>query len=117
MLTLNNITEPESGMTEYPAGVRKRQPTHPGKVLETALEGMGVKPGRAAGDIGVSRPQMNAVLTGKSSLTPEMALRFGAYIGNEGAPEMLLGMQADYDLWNGRQKLKPELAKIKRAAV
>lgn len=102
---------------ERPAVVRRRRPSHPGKVLETALQGKGVKPGRAAAGIGVSRPQMNAVLAGKSSLTPWMALRLGAYIGNDSAPEVWLGMQADYDLWNGRQKLKPELDKIKSAAA
>ena len=46
-------------------------------------------------------------------MTPEMALRLSTYFRTE--PSLLLTLQTDVDLWDARQKLKAELAKIEPA--
>lgn len=115
--TSNNITETQgTGMaTVYKAGARKRAPTHPGAVIASALKGLGVTSNAAAKAMGLTAPTLANVINADSAVTPNMALRLGRYLGN--GPEIWLGLQADYDLWHTREKLKSELAKIEPAAV
>jgi antitoxin HigA-1 len=42
-------------------------------------------------------------------------LRIGKFFRN--GPEIWMGLQADVDLWNAREKMKAELAKIRPAKV
>ena len=44
-------------------------------------------------------------------LSTDMALRLGKFFGN--GAELWAGLQTDYDLWEARQKLADELARIK----
>ena len=118
---LNNITEeerqggaPEAAMTaEYKAGPRKRRPTHPGTVLAGELEALGITPYAAGPLLGISKQMVGNVIAGKSAVSPEMALRLGKFFGN--GPEIWLGLQADVDLWDAREKIAAELVKIKPA--
>jgi addiction module HigA family antidote len=51
-------------------------PVHPGEILkEDVLAGMGLSVTRAAAILGVGRPALSAVLNGRASLSPEMAIR------------------------------------------
>ena len=115
----SNITEerrgaPENTMTaEYKAGPRKRRPTHPGTVLAGELEALGITPYAAGPLLGVSKQMIGAIIAGKSAVSPEMALRLGKFFGN--GAEIWLGLQADVDLWDAREKIAGELAKIKPA--
>jgi len=104
-------------MTEYEAGARERAPTHPGKILRRAL-GEFTKPMsvRAAALAIRVKPQAIAnVIEGKSAVSPEMALRLGTFFGS--GAELWIGLQLDHDLWQARQKMKGELAKIAPAAT
>jgi addiction module HigA family antidote len=102
-------------MTEYPAGPLKRSPTHPGELMrEILVEHLQIPIAEAARRMGVSRPSLYAVLTGKGSVTAEMALRFARLTG--ATPDLYLHMQEGYDLWHATRKLKKELARIKPAA-
>lgn len=98
------------------AGKRRREPTHPGAVISSALEALGKTVYEAAPAIGMTRAGLGKVVNQKGPVTVDTALLLSAYLGNgpEGA-EMLLGMQVDYDLWHARQRLKAQLAKIKPA--
>jgi hypothetical protein len=58
---------------------------------------------------GHARPDMHTETP--APMTTEMALRLGTFFGN--GPELWLGLQADYDIWQARQKLAGDLAKIK----
>lgn len=101
-------------MTEYPAGPLRRPPTHPGELMREALvEHLRIPIADAARRMGVSRPALYAVLTGKGGVTAEMALRFSRLGG--GTPDLLLRMQNSRDLWHAEHRLRKQLARIKPA--
>jgi len=115
---LNNTTEAgavlaeESPMAEYKAGARQRPPTHPGKIIERAIaESENLSTRKAALAMGVTAQALANVIAGASAVSPEMALRLGAFFSN--GAELWLAMQTDYDLWRARQAMKGEIAKIK----
>jgi addiction module HigA family antidote len=102
-------------MAEFLAGPRKRSPTHPGELMrEIIVEHLEIPIAEAARRMGVSRPSLYAVLSGKGSVTAEMALRFSRLAA--GTPDLYLHMQEGYDLWHAARKLRKELARIKPAS-
>jgi addiction module HigA family antidote len=103
-------------MAEFKAGPRRREPTHPGRIVADALAGLRphLSVRQAALRIGVTPQALANVIEAKSGVTPEMALRLGTFFGN--GAELWLGMQHDFDLWRARQKMRTDLAKIKPAS-
>jgi len=84
-------------------------PPHPGEALREYLpEGMQVT--EAAQKLGVSRVTLSRVLNGRASISADMALRLEAALGTSAG--MWIGMQADYDLWQARQKPSPKVQKL-----
>ena len=87
-------------------------PPHPGEVIREFLGEMTVS--AAAKHLGVGRVTLSRVLNGKAAVSPEMAVRLAAAFGTS-SPEVWLGMQAQYDLWQIRRsnrirvKLLPHL--------
>jgi antitoxin HigA-1 len=102
------------GTMKYPARARKRPPTHPGKVVADLLGALRVSTRLAAREISVTPAALGNIITGKSGVTPEMALRLGKLFGN--GPELWLGMQQDFDLWRARNAMQSALAQIKPIA-
>ena len=47
---------------------------------------------------------LNRILTGKSNIIPEMALRLSKALGR--SPESWLAMQSNHDLWQAKQHVK-----------
>lgn len=99
-------------MAEYPVRRRpSRAPAHPGEVLrEDVLPAMGVSVSAAARELRVSRQTLHAILSGKASITPEMAVRLGKFCGN--GPGLWLRMQQARDLWAAEQRLADEVKRI-----
>jgi len=100
--------------------VRRRQPTHPGEVLrEDVLPALRLSVAEAARQLGVTRRTLHRILSGRSAVTPEMALRLGRFCGN--GPDLWLRMQEAHDPWNAQEKLRSELDQIperrRRASV
>lgn len=96
---------------ELAAGRPNRAPTHPGAVLrETVLPALRMSVAEAAGHLGVTRQTLHRILSERTSVTPEMALRLGKFCGN--GPGLWLGMQQAYDLWHAEVKLKDEVKRI-----
>lgn len=120
VLILNSITEgreapplsPEVTMTDYPARARKRPPTHPGAVLASALKAAELNANSAAPLIGTTKVTLGAIMAAENPrpVTTDMALRLGTFFGN--GPELWLGLQADYDIWQKQQEIAEDLAKI-----
>ena len=74
------------------------KPPHPGEFIFSAyLEPNSVSGRDLASKLGVSASTLNRILTGKSSISPEMALRLSKCLGR--SPESWLAMQNGYDLW------------------
>ena len=90
--------------------------SHPGEVLkEDVLADAGLTVARAAEILGVGRPALSAVLNGRVSLSPEMALRFEKAFGI--SMELMLKMQLNYDIAKTRKMAKAiKVQKRKRAA-
>ena len=76
--------------------MRMHNPPHPGEVVREYLGEMSVS--AAAKHLGVGRVTLSRVLNGKATISPEMAVRLAAAFGTS-SPEVWLGMQAKYDLW------------------
>ena len=96
--------------------VRRRQPTHPGEILrEDVLPALRLSVSEAARQLRVTRQTLHRILSGRSSVTPEMALRLGRFCGN--GPDLWLRMQLAHDLWHAREELRAELEQIPEHAV
>jgi antitoxin HigA-1 len=80
-------------------------PARPGKLLkEDVFAPAGLSVTRAAEILGVGRPALSAVLNGRASLSPDMAIRvekaFGVSI------DLLLKMQLHHDIARARKAAK-----------
>ena len=82
-------------------------PPHPGSILkEDVLPELGIGVTEAAAQLGVSRVALSRVVNGKSAISADMAIRLEAWTTGPTA-ETWIKMQAEYDLWQARQKPKP----------
>src|SRR5262245_16693723 len=100
-------------MAEYKAGPRKRRPTHPGAMVKSDLEELGVSVNAAALAMGVTRAALGNLVSEKSAVSPEMALRLGKYFRN--GPHLWIHMQVEVDLWDASQKIGAEIDAIEPA--
>ena len=92
-----------------------RPPTHPGALMREILDDhLRLQSADAAQRMRVSAQALEAVLSGAEAVTADIALRFGRLTG--GAPELYVQMQAQYDLWMARERLKDTLREIEPAA-
>lgn len=95
---------------------RRRPPTHPGEILrEDVLPALNLSVAEAARQLRVSRQTLHRVLSGRSGVSAEMAVRLGKFCGN--GPGLWLRMQQAYDLWHAEQRLRAELERIPGHAV
>lgn len=87
------------------------QPAHPGELLrEDVLPELKLKRGEFARMLRVSRQTISAILNGRQSVTPEMAAKLGALIGN--GSDFWLRLQQQYDLWHIQRELGTEIRRI-----
>ena len=85
----------------------KRKPVHPGNLFkEEVLIPLELTVTQAALDLGISRKALSEFLNGRSSLSPEMAIRIGK--ATRTSPESWLNMQTKLDLWEAKKK-NPEV--------
>ena len=86
-------------------------PPHPGEfILAVYLEPFGMSSRTLAENLAVSPSTLNRIITGKSGISPEMALRLSKALGR--SPESWLAMQDNHDLWQARQTV--DLNAVKR---
>lgn len=76
--------------------MRQFKVSHPGEIIARDLADMGVSGRRFAHNIGVTPATVSRFLTGKTSLTPALAIRIAAALGS--TPEFWLRLQSAYDL-------------------
>jgi len=71
---------------------RRRPPTHPGEILRgDVLPALDLSVAEAARQLRVTRQTLHRVLSGRSGISPEMAVRLGKFCGN--GPGLWLRMQ------------------------
>lgn len=85
-------------------------PAHPGELIRETLEGVREETGQkltiaeVALGLGTTRKTLSAIINGKQSVTPEMAIRLGAGFPNT-TPEFWLNVQEVFDLAKARKKV------------
>ncbi len=84
--------------------------SHPGEILAETLDDMEITVTKAAKDLGVSRQILSGIPNGRRSITPEMAVRIGKYLGN--GPDIWARMQTSYDLRQAETALRATLRGI-----
>jgi addiction module HigA family antidote len=90
-------------------------PPHPGLTLkEDILPSLNMTVTEASEQLGVTRAALSRVINGKAGISPEMALRIEAWLGEEhgGNASMWLSQQAAYDLWQARKRGSPKVRQI-----
>jgi len=81
-------------------------PPHPGEILkELYIEPLKITITEFALKIGVRRATASDLTNGKSALTPKMAIKLAKAFNT--SPDLWLGLQMQYDLWQEQQKYVP----------
>jgi antitoxin HigA-1 len=102
-------------MAEYFVDPKKvtRPPVHPGVIFAEEIMPE-LRKRRTVGEIaavlGVSRQNLHRVMAGDIAISPDMAARIGALVGN--GARIWLAMQADYSAWEATHRLAKELKRI-----
>jgi DNA oxidative demethylase len=87
---------------------------HPGELLrQEILPAAGLGPSEAADRLGISRQSLHSVLTERSGISANLALRFAAVFGN--SPMHWLNMQSLYELQRARERHGNDIKRIQRS--
>ena len=90
---------------------KKLPPIHPGEILnDEFLVPMKIIQYRLARAVGVDPRRVHAIVHGERSITAETALLFARFFGN--SAEFWMGLQSQYDLERGRDRLGGRLEKV-----
>ena len=73
-----------------------RRAVHPGEVLRSELEELGVSQAAFARNIRVPSNRISQIVAGKRSISGDTALRLGHWFGME--PQFWMNLQAQFDL-------------------
>jgi antitoxin HigA-1 len=82
--------------------MQMKKPPHPGELIGDSLEELGVSISEAARVIGITRQQLHNLISGRSAITPETAVRLEKALGS--TADAWLRMQMNYDLARIRQR-------------
>ncbi|WP_046159094.1 HigA family addiction module antitoxin [Chromobacterium vaccinii] len=85
---------------------------HPGEILELDwLKPMDITQYALAKAIEVPPRRINEIVKGQRAITPDTALRLGAFFGVE--PEFWINLQSHYDMEQAKDKMSEVLDRIK----
>jgi len=73
-----------------------RNPPHPGRQIQTALDAVEMNVTDGANHLGVARHTLSRVINGRAGISPDMAIRLAKAFG--GTANIWVRMQAAYDL-------------------
>ena len=77
-------------------------PPHPGEFIrDTYVEPFDISIRSLAGSLGVSPSTLTRIVSMRSGVSPEMALRLSKALGR--SPESWLAMQHNFDLWQAKR--------------
>jgi addiction module HigA family antidote len=87
-------------------------PIHPGEILrEEYLAPLAMSPGTLAKQLNVPRTRIERLVTEKTAVTPDTALRLAKFFNT--SAEFWMNMQSGYDLKIETAAKKQEIARIK----
>jgi antitoxin HigA-1 len=100
---------------DAPAGRPGFRPVHPGRIVKRNIDALGITIEAFADHIGTSRQTVHAIISGRSAVGPEMAVRLARAFNT--TPQFWLNMQAIHALWEiERLKSVAHIQPIKRRA-
>ena len=79
-----------------------KNPPHPGELIGDTLNDIDVSIVVAAKGLGITRQQLHNLISGRSGITPEMAVKLEKAIGS--TADTWLRMQMNYDLAEVRKR-------------
>lgn len=91
-------------------------PAHPGELIRETLNGIKEETGKkltieqVSIGLGTTRKTLSAIINGKQSISPDMALRLSAAFNT--TPEFWLHAQENYDLAHARKKFDIKQVKV-----
>lgn len=88
--------------------MKMKNPPHPGELIGDTLDDLKVSVSKAASGLGISRQQLHNLISGRSGITPEMAVKLEQAIGS--TADTWLRMQMNYDL----AQVRKQAIKVKR---
>jgi addiction module HigA family antidote len=92
-------------------------PAHPGELIRETIEALREETGDAltieevAKGLNTTRKTLSAIINGKQSVSPEMAIKLAASFQNT-TPEFWLRVQDNYDLASARQKVNTDHIRV-----
>ncbi len=92
-------------------------PSHPGELIRETIEGLREETGEklpigeVAAGLGTTRKTLSAIINGKQSVTPVIAIRLAAAFANT-TPEFWLRVQENYDLAQARKKINTDNIRV-----
>lgn len=90
--------------------MKKLEPIHPGEILlEEFLIPMNISQTKLAEDTGISFLDVEKIVAGKSSITPNAALRLSLYFGL--SERFWINLQSRFDLETEKDKVADKLRK------
>ncbi|WP_175712214.1 HigA family addiction module antitoxin [Burkholderia ambifaria] len=93
---------------------KMHNPAHPGEVLrEWIPEDLSVT--QAADELQINRVTLSNLLHGRGNVTANIALRLAAWLGT--TPDVWMGMQTQWDLWQAEQQPRPKIKPLARHAA
>jgi len=89
-------------------------PPHPGTVLREWIP-VGLSVTQAAADLHVSRVSLSKIINGKAGISADMTIRLSRWLGT--SPDLWIGMQAQYDLWQAQKRKQPKILPLLKEAA
>ncbi|EMJ62090.1 MULTISPECIES: HigA family addiction module antitoxin [Leptospira] len=92
--------------------MKKIPNVHPGEILyEEFLLPMNITAYRLAKETKLNPTRISEIIHGKRGISADTALRFSKFFGN--SVEFWMGIQDEYEIREGREKISGELKEIK----
>lgn len=85
-------------------------PAHPGLLVREYIGERSI--GAVAKHLGVVRATLSRVINGNSAISANMSIRLSEAFGM--APDLLLRMQTQYDLWQELQRVRKKIKPIEK---
>jgi antitoxin HigA-1 len=79
-----------------------KNPPHPGELIGDSLHELGISIVDAARGLGITRQQLHNIISGRSAIMPEMAVKLEQALGS--TADTWLRMQMNYDLAQIRKR-------------
>jgi len=92
-------------------------PPRPGELIRETIDGVAEETGKkltveeVVRGLGTTRNTLSAIINGKQSVTPEMALRLAAGFSNT-TPEFWLRVQDNYDLFLAKNRVDTKNVRV-----